>query len=91
LSFSLARRNSQMLTVDGTQFSVLVLTHIADPAASRSAEVRLQSSPKCAANIGIANMRAGRKINRRQNRYSASSVWLDVLKNLKEINQALSL
>jgi len=66
LSFSLPGCNSQMLTGDNTQFSVLVLTHIAEPAAFRSAEVRLQSSPKCAANIGIANMRAGRKINRRQ-------------------------
>ena len=55
-----------MFTVDTTQFSQFVRTHIANPAACESAEVRLQSSAKCAANMGIANMRAGRKINHRQ-------------------------
>ena len=41
-------------------------THIADPATFENANLRLQSSAKCAANKGIANMRAGRKSNHRQ-------------------------
>jgi len=90
LSFSLARCISQSLTVDITQFSAFVMTHLADPAASRSAEARLQSSPKCAANIGIANMRAGRKINRRR---IAIGIHLLVGRSKKQMtkHQALSL
>ena len=53
------------------QFSQFVRTHIADPAAFGSSYDRLQSSAKCAANMSIANMRAGRRINHRRNRYSA--------------------
>ena len=63
---SLPGCNSKRLTVDRTQFSQFVWTHIADPAAAENANLRLQSSAKSAANMGIANMRAGRKINRRQ-------------------------
>ena len=52
--------------MDRTQFSQFVWTHIADPAAAENANLRLQSSAKSAANMGIANMRAGRKIDHRQ-------------------------
>ena len=49
--------------MDRTQFSQFVWTHIADPAAAENANLRFQSSAKSAANMGIANMRAGRSMN----------------------------
>ena len=66
MSFSLPGCNCRWLTLEKTQFSQFLLTHIADQATRRSSDVRLKSSAKCSHNIGIANMRAEPKINDRQ-------------------------
>ena len=63
MNFSLPGRNSQRFTFDSTQFSKLMLTHIADQATCSNCDVRFESSIKSSHNMCIANMRAGQKIN----------------------------